>query len=122
MRHTPDWVWAGAYLAAGLCALAFLALDPEPSLLLAASAGLMKRRSSAYHIAIAPTINASVTSFSAANVGFATRANCASVASVRVAAAEAGPRSSSARQPISLALCAGRTRAFSARARFVHRM
>src|SRR2546426_11113934 len=40
MRHTPYWVWAGAYLAAGLCALAFLALDPEPSLLLAASAGL----------------------------------------------------------------------------------
>ena len=40
MSHTPYWVWASAYIAAGLCALAFLALDPQPSLLLASSAGV----------------------------------------------------------------------------------
>jgi hypothetical protein len=40
MRHTPDWVWITACAAFALCALAFLALDPNPNLLLAASAGL----------------------------------------------------------------------------------
>jgi hypothetical protein len=40
MSNTPYWVWACAYIAGGLCLLAFLALDPAPSLLLAASAGL----------------------------------------------------------------------------------
>src|SRR5712691_8670828 len=36
----PTSVWATSYVAAVLCAAAFLALDPQPSLLLAASAGL----------------------------------------------------------------------------------
>ena len=39
-NHTPNWVWICAYLAAGLCAAAFLVIDPQPNLLLAVSAGL----------------------------------------------------------------------------------
>jgi hypothetical protein len=40
MRATPFWVWTIAYLACGLCIVAFMALDPQPNALLAISAGL----------------------------------------------------------------------------------